>query len=105
MQVKESLGLTNKQVEGRDQTKGPSKVSRKEAGASSGGAQSAGGDRVEISGRSRDMARAADAVSSAPVMREQKVAEIKSRIESNQYQVDADKVAQKMIVDFLNELV
>lgn len=105
MQIKESLGLTNKQVEGRNQTKGASKASRKEAGASGGQAQAAGGDRVEISGRSREMAQAADAVSSAPVMREQKVAEIKSRIENNQYHVDADKVAQKMIVDFLNELV
>ena len=38
-------------------------------------------------------------------VRQQKVQEVKARIENNEYHVDAEKVAHKMIVDFLGELV
>lgn len=104
MQIKESLGLTNRQVEGKDQASSVGKAGR-QATSSGTEAQAAATDKVELSGRSRDMARAADAVSSAPTVREQKVADIKSRIASNEYEIDADKIAHKMIVDFLGELV
>lgn len=105
MQIKESLGLTNKQVQNRDQAQGVGKAAGQTGSASGAEARTASADRVELSGRSRDLSRAADAVATAPEVREQKVAELKSRIQNNQYEVDADKVAKKMIVDFLNELV
>ncbi len=105
MQIKESLGLTNKQVQSRDQAPGVGKAGGEAASASGAEARVAGTDRVELSGRSRDLSRAADAAATAPAVREQKVAQLKNQIETNQYEVDADKVAHKMIVDFLNELV
>lgn len=105
MEIKETLGVKNKPVENRDQAAAVAKNGQQAASASGADAQAASADRVEISGRSREMARAADSMASAPEVRQDKVAEIKDRIESNQYQVDSEKVAHKMIVDFLNELV
>ena len=62
-------------------------------------------DRVEISSRSKEMAKATELLASTSEVRQQKVQEVKARIENNEYQVDAEKVAHKMIVDFLGELV
>jgi flagellar biosynthesis anti-sigma factor FlgM len=40
-----------------------------------------------------------------PEVRGGKVEAIKERIAKGEYEVDADKVAEKMIVDFLNDIV
>ena len=58
-----------------------------------------------ISGKSREIARVHEAASADSAQRAQKVAEIKSRIENNEYQVDSEQVAHKMVMDFLKELV
>ncbi len=105
MQVKDALGIGNKTVEGRERTSGPSKSSDRAAKTTSSGPPSSGGDRVEISRRSREAAQAREVLASTPPVRGEKVAELKSQIENNTYEVKPDKVAHKMIVDFLNELV
>ena len=104
MEIKKTL-LGTKSLEGRDQPASVDKAGQKAATASGAQAQAAATDRVEISGRSKEMAKAAEALASTPAVRQNKVDEIKSRIESDEYQVDADKVAQKMIVDFLGEII
>jgi negative regulator of flagellin synthesis FlgM len=104
MQIKETLGLTSKTVENRGAS-GSSRVEDKAATKSGELAQAAAADRVELSGRSREMAKAAEALANTPEVREQRVAEIKQRIANHEYKVDADQVAQRMIVDFLRELV
>jgi anti-sigma28 factor (negative regulator of flagellin synthesis) len=38
-------------------------------------------------------------------VREAKVAEIKERIDNDEYEVDSEKVAHKMIVEFLEEII
>ena len=103
MEIKKTL-LGSKSLEGRDQAAAVDKAGQKAATASGAQAQAASTDRVEISGRSKEMAKAAEALDSTPEVRQNKVDEIKNRIESDEYQVDADKVAQKMIVDFLGEI-
>ncbi|MCA1987929.1 MAG: flagellar biosynthesis anti-sigma factor FlgM [Desulfarculus sp.] len=105
MQIKETLGLTNKAVENRDRASSSPRVEDKAATRSGEMAQAASSDRVELSGRSREMAKAAEALANTTDVREQRVAEIKQRIANQEYTVDAEKVAQRMIVDFLRELV
>ncbi len=54
-------------------------------------------DTVEISSRSRDLARARQAVESTPDVRADKVAEIKKRIEDGTYSVSPELLAQKLL--------
>lgn len=54
-------------------------------------------DTVEISNRSRELARARQAVDAAPEVRADKVAAIKKRIEDGTYTVSPHLLAQKML--------
>jgi negative regulator of flagellin synthesis FlgM len=105
MLIKDALGIGNKTVEGRDRAQETSRSRDKAASRSGTEAQAASSDRVELSGRSREMAKAHEAVAAAPDVRQQKVEEIKASIANGQYEVDADQVAQKMIVNFLEEII
>jgi negative regulator of flagellin synthesis FlgM len=51
------------------------------------------------------MAKAAEALAATPEVREQRVAELRRRIDNHEYQVDADQVAHRMIVNFLREII
>ncbi len=103
MKIKETLGLGSQAIDNRERAGGAGKAGDKAATAS--GAQAAASDRVELSGRSREMAKAAETLAGTPEVREGRVAELRRRIDNHEYQVDADKVAQKMIMDFLREVV
>jgi negative regulator of flagellin synthesis FlgM len=105
MQIKDPLGINSKSLERKDQAGTTSRVSRGEESSSGDSSTQATGDRVQISGKSREMARAAEVASGASDVRAEKISEIKERVDNNQYEVDADKVAHKMIVEFLGELV
>jgi negative regulator of flagellin synthesis FlgM len=104
MLIKDALGVGKKAVE-RERAQETGRQGQKPAQAPEAGAGQGGADRVEISGRSKEMAKAHEAVSSAPEVRGGKVEAIKERIAKGEYEVDADKVAEKMIVDFLNDIV
>ena len=54
-------------------------------------------DSVEISDRSRELAKARQAVDAAPDVRADKVAEIKKRIEDGTYSVAPHLLAQKLL--------
>jgi len=54
-------------------------------------------DTVEISDRSRELARARAAVDAAPDVRADKVAAIKKRIEDGTYSVSPQLLAQKLL--------
>ena len=66
-------------------------------------AQNAAGprDQVSISQAGRDYQVAKSAVSEASDIREDKVAEMKSKYESNDYQVDTGDFASKLLVYYL----
>lgn len=104
MQIKETLGLTNKALEGRERT-GAAGRGGKAVTASGAKAEAEAQDRVELSGRSREMAKAAEVLAATPEVREQRVAELRRRIDNHEYQVDADQVAHRMIVNFLREII
>ena len=102
MQIKDALTLNNKTVEGKERASVPK---RGQGSATTSGAKAeAVADRVEISGRSREMARAHERLAATPAVRQERVEAIKEQIQNQQYKVDAQKVAQKMITDFLNEI-
>jgi negative regulator of flagellin synthesis FlgM len=103
MLIKDALGVGKKVVE-RERAQETGRQGHKPAQTPEAGGQG-GADRVDISGRSKEMAKAHEAVASAPEVRGSKVEAIKERVANGEYEVDADKVAEKMIVDFLNEIV
>ena len=54
-------------------------------------------DSVSLSADARSLAAARDTVKSAPDVREQKVADIKQRVDTGTYQVPARVLARKML--------
>lgn len=68
------------------------KVNRKE--------KAAGSDRLEISNLGRDLQIAKQAVSAAPDIRADKVAEYKNRIASGTYEVSNESFAEKMLAKY-----
>ena len=56
-----------------------------------------GSTKTEISSRAKEMAKAKDVASSTPDVREEKIAELKKRIQAGRYQVDAEALADKMV--------
>ena len=62
-------------------------------------------DIVRISPKAYDIHKIKDLVHTAPDIRKEKVALLKKKIASGEYKVDARKVADKMIREFLLEEV
>lgn len=105
MEIKDILQTRSNQVEGRDRSGAASGVGKAASSTSGQQAAQAATDKVEISGRSRDLQKAAETLSATPEVRQDKVAAIKARIDNHTYEIDADKVAHKMIAEFLTEIV
>ena len=61
------------------------------------------GDRVEISPRSREIARVQELVQTAPEMRVEKVARLKSEYEAGTYNVQSEKVANALLASVLTD--
>lgn len=57
-------------------------------------------DKVEISNFGKDLQTAKQAVNAAPDIRKEKVAEYKERIQSGEYEVSADRFAEKMLAKY-----
>ena len=63
-------------------------------------------DKVALSPEAKQIQEAKKIIDSLPDIREDKVAEIRARIEDGTYSVDSEKIASKMIKEsILNELV
>lgn len=105
MLIKDALGIGNKTVDRRDRAQDTARSGDGATSQSGAEAQAASTDRVELSGRSREMAKAHEAVAATPEVRKQKVEELKESVANGEYEVNADQVAQKMIVSFLEEIV
>jgi negative regulator of flagellin synthesis FlgM len=70
---------------------------RAEAKADPQGVRPSSSDSLEISDRSRELARARQAVDAAPDVRADRVAEIKKRIEDGTYSVSPEALARKLM--------
>jgi negative regulator of flagellin synthesis FlgM len=62
-------------------------------------------DKVRISDRSREIAHAQEVVKSTPEVRSDKVAELKAKIASGTYQVNASQVAEAMLKNSLTDKI
>lgn len=63
-------------------------------------AKTSSSDKVEISTFGKDLQVARQAVSNAPDVREDKVAEYKSRIQAGTYDVSSESFADKMLEEY-----
>ena len=59
-------------------------------------------EKVTISTRAKDAATAKSIAKDAPDVNEEKVARLKAQIQNGSYNVDADKVASKLVEDHLS---
>lgn len=85
-------------------TQGAKKADKAGSAASakaSEGVVATDGAKAEISFKVKELAKAKDVAASAPDIREQKIAELKRKIEAGKYKVDAEAVADKMVDEHL----
>ena len=67
--------------------------------------QQAKADTVALSSAAKDIQEAQKQLEAIPDVREEKVAQLKEQIENGTYEIDAEKIADKMIKDaLLNDL-
>jgi len=60
-------------------------------------------DSINLSDRTKDLQKISMAMETNPVDREKYVADIKQRVETNQYNINAETVAEKMVGSFMNQ--
>ncbi|MBY0469821.1 flagellar biosynthesis anti-sigma factor FlgM [bacterium] len=65
-------------------------------------AASTSGARPEISAKGREFAKMREAAKAAPEVRDAKVQDLKNRVASGKYKVDAEAVADKMVNDHVD---
>ena len=67
-------------------------------------AAAAPGDSINLSATTRDLQKISAASQADPENRAKRVQELKQKVETNQYTVNAEKVAEKMIGSIMDEL-
>ena len=73
----------------------------KKRGGRTQGAETGSTDKVEISTKARESAKAKDIAKAAPDVNEEKIARLRSAIQNGSYKVDADKVADRLVDEHL----
>lgn len=66
------------------------------------GADSEPTEKVAISSRAKDIAKAKEVASSTPDIDEARVARLKAAIQSGSYKADADKIADRLVDEHLS---
>jgi negative regulator of flagellin synthesis FlgM len=69
--------------------------------AAAAGAATEGSAKTDISAKAREFAKAKEVAGSAPDVREEKIAELKRRIQSGAYSVDPNAISDRMVNDHL----
>lgn len=62
-------------------------------------------DNINLSSRTREMQKINRALENEPADRKQYVAEIKARVESNRYDINAENIAERMIRGRIDKIV
>ncbi|MCK5541851.1 MAG: flagellar biosynthesis anti-sigma factor FlgM [Desulfobacterales bacterium] len=60
---------------------------------------------VDLSSRTKDMQKISQALENEPVAMSEKVIKLKQEVNENRYNIDADKIAGKMVGLLLNEII
>ncbi len=61
-------------------------------------------EKVEVSSRAKDAAQARSIAASAPDVREDKVAKLKQAVQGGNYEVDANRVADRMVDEHMETM-
>jgi negative regulator of flagellin synthesis FlgM len=61
-------------------------------------------DKVDLSARSKEMNKIHDVLNATPDVRAEKVEALKKQVESGQYEVNSNSVADKMLKEFLFDM-
>ena len=61
-------------------------------------------DKVDLSAQSKEMNKIHDILKATPDVRTEKVEALKKQVESGQYEVNSNSVAEKMIKEFLFDM-
>jgi flagellar biosynthesis anti-sigma factor FlgM len=61
-------------------------------------------DSINLSNRTKDLQKIESALETVPADRGKYVADIKQQVESNQYNINAENIAEKMIGSIMNEI-
>ena len=85
------------------QTENKIKVKKSNQAGETAAGNVAANDSVSLSSGSRDVQKIKEILLETPDIRTEKVAELKARIESGEYQVDSRQLADKMLADLLDE--
>lgn len=62
-------------------------------------------DKVSLSSSAKDMKIASEAVAAAPEVRQEKVYEVKAAVDNGTYQINAEKIADKMMGYNIDEMI
>lgn len=60
---------------------------------------------VDLSNRTKDIQKISQALENEPVAMSEKVSKLKKEVEENRYNVDANKVADKIVGSLLDEII
>ncbi len=61
-------------------------------------------DSISLSEKTQDLRRVQQNMDNAPVERQKKIADLKERVQANQYTVDARQLAENMIGSIMDEM-
>ena len=61
--------------------------------------------RVNLAEESRAAQKAAEIVRNTPEVRQEKIEALKEKVEAGEYEVESDKVAEKLLRNLLSELI
>lgn len=69
------------------------------------GTSSTTGERVDLSSKAKDIQQIKQIIDQAPDVRTDKVQELKQKIESGNYDIDAEKIAEKIVAESLIDII
>ena len=67
----------------------------------SASSKGSGEEKVEISGKARDIQRVKAAIAELPEVRQEKIEELKQQIQEGRYEMDMDKLADRILDSIL----
>lgn len=95
------IRIKNKTVQDRMDVAGKPSANQKPDSGNTG--QVSGGEQIALSAKAKGIQKALETVQTSPDVRSEKVAEIKSQIASNTYQVDSEALAEKILREIITE--
>jgi negative regulator of flagellin synthesis FlgM len=95
------IRIKNKTVQDRVDVAGKKSANQKPEATAAG--QASGGEQIALSAKAKGIQKTLETVQTSPDIRSEKVAEIKSQIADNTYQVDSQALAEKILQEIITE--